>query len=115
MTETRRHYAARRSHVEQTVKPALAGGAWVVSDRFADSTMAYQGSAGSVGRAAVADTHRLVLADFGPDLTLILDLPVEQGLHRAQSRPAPAVAAAHARYQRLGPGDGSGERRAKGC
>lgn len=102
MTETLLHYAARRSHVEQTVKPALARGAWVISDRFADSTMAYQGYAGSVGREAIADLHRLVLGDFGPDLTLILDLPVEQGLQRAKSRPAAAGAAAEDRYERMG-------------
>lgn len=107
MTETLLHYAARRAHVEKTVRPALARGAWVVSDRFADSTMAYQGYAGSVGRDAVAALHRLVLGEFTPDLTLILDLPVEQGLQRAQARHA-AQASAQAsgtvedRYERMG-------------
>jgi dTMP kinase len=107
MTETLLHYAARRAHVEKTVRPALARGAWVLSDRFADSTMAYQGYAGSVGRDTVAALHRLVLGDFAPDLTLILDLPVEQGLRRAQARHA-GQAAAHSsgavedRYERMG-------------
>lgn len=102
MTETLLHYAARRAHVEKTVKPALARGAWVVSDRFADSTMAYQGYAGSVGRDAVADLHRLVLGDFAPDLTLILDLPVEQGLQRAQARHAGQAGGIEDRYERMG-------------
>lgn len=86
MTETLLHYAARRAHVEKTVKPALARGAWVISDRFADSTMAYQGYAGSVGREAVAALHKLVLGDFVPDLTLILDVPVEVGSQRGLAR-----------------------------
>ncbi|WP_341704066.1 dTMP kinase [Ferrovibrio sp.] len=104
MTETLLHYAARREHVEKTVKPALARGAWVISDRFADSTMAYQGCAGSVGRDAVRALHRLVLGDFAPDLTVILDLPVELGLQRAKGRQAATASAAAAedRYERMG-------------
>lgn len=101
MTETLLHYAARRAHVEKTVKPALARGAWVISDRFADSTMAYQGYAGSVGREAVAALHKLVLGDFAPDLTLVLDLPVETGLARAKARMTGAVQAED-RYERMG-------------
>jgi dTMP kinase len=101
MTETLLHYAARRAHVEKAVKPALARGAWVISDRFADSTMAYQGYAGSVGREAVADLHKLVLGDFRPDLTLVLDLPVETGLARAKARMQDA-AQAEDRYERMG-------------
>jgi len=79
--------AARRSHLTATVWPALAQGRWVVSDRFADSTLAYQGSAGGVARADLELLHRLVAGDFAPDLTLILDLPVEVGLARARARP----------------------------
>lgn len=101
MTETLLHYAARRAHVEKTVKPALARGAWVISDRFADSTMAYQGYAGSVGRETVAGLHKLVLGDFQPDLTLVLDLPVEAGLARAKARMQGQVAAED-RYERMG-------------
>lgn len=101
MTETLLHYAARRAHVEKTVKPALVRGAWVISDRFADSTMAYQGYAGSVGRDAVAALHKLVLGDFRPDLTLVLDLPVEVGLQRARQR-MQGNAAAEDRYERMG-------------
>jgi dTMP kinase len=101
MTETLLHYAARRAHVEKTVKPALARGAWVISDRFADSTMAYQGYAGSVGREAVAALHKLVLGDFAPDLTLVLDLPVNIGLGRAKYRML-NLRQAEDRYERMG-------------
>lgn len=101
VTEALLHYAARREHVEKTVKPALQRGAWVVSDRFADSTMAYQGYAGGIGRETVATLHRLVLGDFQPNLTLILDLPVEAGLARARSR-MQGQAAAEDRYERMG-------------
>lgn len=101
MTETLLHYAARRAHVEKTVKPALERGAWVISDRFADSTMAYQGYAGSVGRDAVAELHKLVLGDFQPDLTLVLDLPVEIGLGRAKYRMLNQHQAED-RYERMG-------------
>lgn len=105
MTETLLHYAARRAHVEKTVKPALARGAWVISDRFADSTMAYQGYGGAVGRDAVAALHKLVLGDFAPDLTLVLDLPVGIGLQRAKARmqgQKDSPAAAEDRYERMG-------------
>ncbi|MCW0235324.1 MAG: dTMP kinase [Ferrovibrio sp.] len=105
MTETLLHYAARRAHVEKMVKPALARGTWVISDRFADSTMAYQGYAGSVGRDAVAGLHKLVLGDFQPDLTLVLDLPVETGLQRARQRmqgQVQSAALAEDRYERMG-------------
>ncbi len=79
--------AARADHVTTTIMPALAADRWVVSDRFADSTFAYQGAAGGVPRATLAELHRLVLGDFRPDLTLILDLPPEIGLARASARP----------------------------
>lgn len=101
MTETLLHYAARRAHVEKTVKPALERGAWVISDRFADSTMAYQGYGGSVGRDTIAGLHRLVLGDFAPDLTLILDLPVDIGLGRAKTRML-NMREAEDRYERMG-------------
>ena len=74
--------AARRSHLTATVLPALAGGQWVVCDRFADSTMAYQGYAGGVPLADLAALQRIAAGELAPDLTLILDLPVERGLAR---------------------------------
>lgn len=101
VTETLLHYAARREHVEKAVKPALQRGAWVISDRFADSTMAYQGYAGSVGAEKVTALHRLVLNGFQPDLTLVLDLPVETGLSRARNR-MQGQAVAEDRYERMG-------------
>src|SRR3546814_19015173 len=65
---------------------SLGRGAWVVCDRFADSTMAYQGYGHGLGRAAVEVLHRLVVGAFRPDLTLVLDLPVAAGMARAQGR-----------------------------
>jgi len=86
MTELLLHYAARQDHLRRTVLPALKRGQWVVSDRFADSTMAYQGYGQGLGREVVETIHRVVLGAFKPDLTLILDLPVEAGLGRAEAR-----------------------------
>ncbi len=79
--------AARRSHLTGTIWPALASGRWVVCDRFADSTLAYQGYAGGVKLAELTMLHRLIAGDFAPDLTLVLDLPVATGLARAAARP----------------------------
>jgi dTMP kinase len=78
--------AARRSHLRDTVWPALEAGAWVVCDRFADSTIAYQGYGGGVPRADLEVLHRIIAGDFRPDVTLILDLPVEVGIARATAR-----------------------------
>ena len=86
MADTLLFLAARVDHVTETIKPALDAGQWVISDRFADSTFAYQGAAGGVPRATLTELHRLVLGDFRPDLTLILDLPPEIGLARAGAR-----------------------------
>lgn len=78
--------AARRSHLAETVWPALDSGKWVVCDRFADSTTAYQGYGGGVPLDRLAALHELIAGDFLPDLTLILDVPVEIGLARAAER-----------------------------
>ncbi|GAB4153311.1 MAG: dTMP kinase [Sphingomonadales bacterium] len=80
------HYAARREHVIRLIKPALARGEWVISDRFADSSLVYQGMVQAVGIERVLDLHELVLGGFWPDLTLILDLPASDGLDRASAR-----------------------------
>ncbi len=85
-TELLLHVAARRDHVMKTIRPALERGEWVLCDRFADSTMAYQGYGLGLGREAVDAAHRLALEDFGPDLTVILDLAVAEGLARARTR-----------------------------
>lgn len=79
-------YAARADHVARLIRPALARGAWVVCDRFADSTRAYQGAGHGMADSDLDALHRAVLGDFGPDLTLILDLPAGQGLERAAQR-----------------------------
>lgn len=86
MAEALLHFAARADHLARTVRPALARGTWVLSDRFADSTMAYQGYGHELGREAIETLHRLVVGDTNPDLTLILDLPAEVGLARAAAR-----------------------------
>ena len=86
VTETLLMYAARRDHIERTIAPALAAGDWVVSDRFADSTRAYQGAGGGAPASLIQTLERHVLGETRPDLTLILDLPVEAGLARALSR-----------------------------
>jgi dTMP kinase len=74
--------AARLDHVERLIAPALAAGKWVLSDRFADSTRVYQGIAGGVGLARIDALHDLFLRAARPDLTILLDLPVEAGLAR---------------------------------
>jgi dTMP kinase len=85
-TEALLHFAARRDHLRAVVWPALEKGAWVVSDRFADSTLAYQGYGHGVDRSLIAQLYALSVGDFRPGLTLVLDLPVEIGLARAASR-----------------------------
>lgn len=79
-------YASRADHLERTILPALEDGSVVISDRFADSTMAYQGIAGALGEEAVTRLHELVVGPHDPDLTIILDLPSEEGLARAGAR-----------------------------
>ncbi|MGY8962807.1 MAG: dTMP kinase [Rhodospirillales bacterium] len=86
MTEAFLLFAARRDHVERTIKPALDRGTTVICDRFTDSTMAYQGYGHNLGREPVEQLNRIALNDFKPDITLILDLAVEVGLKRAVSR-----------------------------
>jgi dTMP kinase len=86
MTELLLHYAARQDHLRRTIRPALKRGQWVVCDRFADSTMAYQGYGHKLGREIVEAVHGAVVGTFKPDLTLILDLPVEDGLGRTEAR-----------------------------
>jgi dTMP kinase len=78
--------AARIDHLDQTILPALRRGAWVVCDRFADSTRAYQGVAGNLPPAFIARLEQVVVGTNAPDLTLILDIPAEAGLKRAAKR-----------------------------
>ncbi|HNR76105.1 MAG TPA: dTMP kinase [Parvularculaceae bacterium] len=86
MAEALMMYAARADHLERVILPALARGETVITDRFADSTMAYQGIAGGLGEETIARLHALVVADHNPDITLILDVATEVGLARAGGR-----------------------------
>ena len=78
--------AARRDHIARLIRPSLARGAWVVCDRFADSTVAYQGAGGGLGTDAMWQLMAPVLNGCVPDLTLVMDLTVEAGLDRAGRR-----------------------------
>jgi len=78
--------AARDDHVRQTIRPALDAGKWVISDRFADSTRIYQGTLGNVDPRLIARLEHITIGDTRPDLTIILDVPVEVGLQRASWR-----------------------------
>jgi len=93
--ETLLHFAARAEHVERTILPALAEGMWVVCDRFADSTMVYQGHGQGADRRTIATLTGLLRAR--PDLTLVLDVSVETSLARLANRGGKAD-----RYERLG-------------
>ena len=83
MAELLLMFAARAQHVEEVIKPALALGTWVVSDRFTDSSYAYQGGGRQMGSSAVAALEHQVLGGFRPDLVIILDLDARAGLARA--------------------------------
>jgi dTMP kinase len=78
--------AARDDHVRSTIEPALARGSWVISDRFADSTRVYQGALGKVDTRLLNALERVTIGDLKPDLTILLDLPAEMGLFRANKR-----------------------------
>ena len=80
------HFAARREHVARSVRPALDAGMWVVCDRFADSTLAYQCFGQGVPRAVFDALAEVALGPLRPDLTVLLDLPPEAGLARAAAR-----------------------------
>ena len=85
--------AARLDHLDRTIRPALAKGQWVICDRFADSTMAYQGYGMGVDRAWLEELRKRVVRQDEPGLTLVFDLPVEVGLGRA---------VASQRYEKMG-------------
>ncbi len=85
-TELLLMYASRSDHLERTIRPALAAGRWVVCDRFADSSRAYQGAGGGAAKALIETLDREIVGDDQPDLTLVFDLPVEIGLERALGR-----------------------------
>jgi dTMP kinase len=84
--ETLLFAAARDDHVHTVIEPALNQGTWVLCDRFSDSTRVYQGRLGNVLPAVMNAMERVTIGDLKPDLTVILDIPVEVGLQRAASR-----------------------------
>lgn len=86
LTETLLIFAARADHVVRTIGPALVEGKYVICDRFTDSTYAYQGVGRDMPRETIRRIESVVLDDFKPDLTLMLDLPVDVGLARAKAR-----------------------------
>lgn len=79
-------FAARAQHIAQVIQPALARGAWVLSDRFTDATYAYQGGGRGLSTETITQLEQLVQGNLRPDLTLILDIDVELGLNRARQR-----------------------------
>jgi dTMP kinase len=84
--ETLLFAAARDDHVRTVIKPALNQGIWVLCDRFADSTRVYQGRLGNVAPSVLNAMERVTIGDLKPDLTIILDVPVEIGMQRAAKR-----------------------------
>ena len=86
LTEALLFYAARADHTERTIKPALGQGKWVISDRYSDSSYAYQGGGRGLARETVRRIEAIAINDFKPELTLILDLPVDVGLKRSIGR-----------------------------
>lgn len=84
--ETLLFAAARDDHVRTVIEPALSRGLWVLCDRFSDSTRAYQGRLGQVSPGVLNAMQRVTIGDLKPDLTLILDIPVEIGMKRAAAR-----------------------------
>lgn len=92
-TEALLHFAARADHIARVIAPALAAGIWVISDRFADSTMVYQGYGQGLDLAWLKTLRQAVVGDMEPGLTFVFDLAVETGLKRAQ---------ADQRYERMG-------------
>lgn len=97
LTETLLHFAARHEHISRLVQPALDRGQWVLCDRFADSTTAYQGYAQNIDLETLATLYRLAVGNLEPNLTIILDLPVEVGLERAEDRGIGGT-----RYEKMG-------------
>jgi dTMP kinase len=87
-TEALLHFAARADHYTTKISPVLKEGEWVLCDRFADSTRAYQGYGLGLDMGAIEKLYEIALDDFVPDLTIILDIPVETGVERMIERGA---------------------------
>jgi dTMP kinase len=86
LAETLLFYAARADHLDKLIRPALAGGRWVICDRFSDSTRVYQGVAGGLPPSVFDTLEQMIVSPTTPDLTLVLDVAPETGLKRASER-----------------------------
>ena len=82
-------FAGRAQHIDQVIEPELVQGNWVLCDRFTDATYAYQGAGREMGNQLIAELETMVQGTMRPDLTLVLDVPVELGLERAGKRSQP--------------------------
>lgn len=82
-------FAARAQHINEVIEPALTAGKWVLCDRFTDATFAYQGGGRGIDLATITQLEQMVQGSLQPDLTLLLDLPIEVGESRAEQRSAP--------------------------
>ena len=87
--ETLAMFAARAQHLDEVIEPTLASDAWVLCDRFADASYAYQGGGRKLGLEVVAQLHALMGIDLQPNLTFLLDMPIEEGLKRMAQRGKP--------------------------
>ena len=85
-TELMLMFAARNEHIQNKIMPTLGRGDWVLSDRFTDASYAYQGGGRGLDVERIAQLEQWVLQDFIPDMTLLLDVPVEVGMSRVESR-----------------------------
>ncbi len=102
LTEALLHSAARADHIARLIEPVLTEGRWVVSDRFSDSTLAYQGFGHELGLDMVTRLNSMTSGGLSPDLTIILDIPVGDGLRRAELRAGNGMGAAREdRYERM--------------
>ena len=88
MTELLLMFAARSQHLGKVIRPQLAAGVWVVSERFTDATYAYQGGGRGLDQSAIAQLEQLVHGDLQPDLTILLDAPPDKLSGRLRGRPA---------------------------
>lgn len=98
ITEAFLHVAARADHVARFIRPALNADKWVLCDRFADSTVAYQGYGHGLDKSAIAQLNKMALGDVKPDLTLIFDIPASEGLARSRK---PSQLRGEDRYEKM--------------
>lgn len=97
LTETLLHYASRYEHITNLIQPAILSGQWILCDRYTDSTFAYQGFSQGVDLKIINQLNKIVTSQLNPNLTIILDLPIEIGLKRAEKRGVDET-----RYEKMG-------------